>query len=84
MTFEPKHGRRYNEIDPEKKSMYKKLYLSGLTIGEIGKTLGGIGVRTTYHHLQPLTPDEKAQHIKNYSIRMATKRAQERRAKFSG
>lgn len=69
MTFESKHNRRYNEIAPEKRTMYKTLYLSGLPISEIGKVLGGVSVRTTYHHLQPLTPEDKAEHMKNLSIR---------------
>lgn len=75
MTFEPKHGRRYNEINPEKKAMYKKLYLSGLTIAEIGSALGGIGPRTTYHHLRPLTPEEIGEHNKNQYIRRQAQRA---------
>ena len=63
--------------------MYKKLYLSGLPVAEIGKVLGGISSRTVYHHLQPLTPDEKAQHMKNYAIRDAEKRAIVREEKLN-
>jgi len=81
MAFKAKQGRRYNEIDPEKKAMYKTLYLSGLPIAEVGNVLGGISSRTVYHHLQPLTPDEKAEHMKNYSIRDAEKRANTRKEK---
>lgn len=80
MTFKPK-GRRYNEIAPEKKSMFRTLYLSGLPISEIGKTLGGISVRTTYHHLQPLTPEDKAEHTKNLSIRKEAERREAKNAK---
>lgn len=69
MTFLPKQGRQYNRISPDKKANYKKLYLSGLSISEVSKSLGGVGARTVYHHLQPLTPNEKAEHAKNLAIR---------------
>ena len=81
MTFEPKHGQRYNQIPAEKKAMYRTLYMTGLPITEIAKTLGGVSVRTAYHHLQPLTPQDKAEHTKNLSIRQEAQRKTKREVK---
>lgn len=68
----------YNEISPEKRAMYKKLYLAGMSVEAIGRSFGkGIGRRTVYSHLQPLTPEEIAMHNKNSYIR----RRSERKAK---
>lgn len=58
---------RYNSLSLEKKEEYKILYLSGLTLKEITQK-AGVGVRTIYHRLQPLTALEKSQHIYNLEV----------------
>jgi len=64
-------NRRYNAIDPQKKKFYRELYLRGITIKQIAYLASErepqgvvIGSRTIYHHLQPLSPQDKAQHVR--------------------
>jgi len=70
MIFQKK--RRLNQIDPEKKALYRKLYLSGKTLEHIALIASdlepeeGVVVSESkvYYHLQPLSPNDKARHTK--------------------
>lgn len=41
----------------------RQMYLSGIPTTQVAERFG-VNRRTIYHHLKPLTPEEKVQHIK--------------------
>jgi len=60
--------KQYQEAILNLKAEIKDMYLAGDTIEEISNATGK-APRTLYHHLQPLTAEDKAKHARQLALR---------------
>jgi len=60
--------KQYRESMKDFKAHIKDMYLAGDTLAEIEKATGR-AIRTIYHHLQPLTAEDKAKHSRQRALR---------------
>lgn len=54
---------KISEFSEKIKFEIKQMYLSGMPTTHVAERFG-VNRRTIYHHLKPLTPEDKVQHIK--------------------